>query len=64
MYLNLLFCDNMTKENKNVEDIDEDELEELFEKEIKKKRDPKHRGYGEYEKRKIYRGPSVKKNDL
>ncbi|WMW22719.1 hypothetical protein RE476_02550 [Methanolobus mangrovi] len=42
--------------------IDEDDLEELFEKHLKKKEDPKHRGYGDYERRRIYRGPSVKRD--
>ncbi|WP_091934121.1 hypothetical protein [Methanolobus profundi] len=44
------------------EEIDEDELEELFEKHLKRREDPKHRGYGDYERRRIYRGPSVKRD--
>jgi len=35
-------------------------VEELFEQELQKKVRPKHRGYGDYEKR-VYRGPSVKR---
>ena len=46
----------------NAESMDEDELEELFEKHLKKREDPKHRGYGDYERRRIYRGPSVKRD--
>ncbi|MBP1909100.1 hypothetical protein [Methanolobus bombayensis] len=49
------------KENRNADEIDEDELDELFEQNIKKRREPKHRGYGNYERRRIYKGPSVKK---
>ncbi|WP_342305311.1 hypothetical protein [Methanolobus sp. ZRKC5] len=43
-------------------DIGEDELEELFEKQLQKKGDQKHRGYGDYERRRIYRGPDVKRD--
>jgi len=43
------------------EEIDEDELDELFEQHIKRRGDPKHRGYGNYERKRIYRGPSVKR---
>ncbi len=41
---------------------DEEELEELLELELSKKEKPKHRGYGDYERRKIYRGPSVERD--
>ncbi len=45
----------------NNDSIDEDELEEMLEDQSKLKEKPKHRGYGDYERRGIYRGPSVKK---
>ncbi|AFV22322.1 hypothetical protein Mpsy_0109 [Methanolobus psychrophilus R15] len=41
--------------------IDEDELEEMLQDQSKLKEKPKHRGYGDYERRGIYRGPTVKK---
>ena len=41
--------------------IDENELEEMLQDQSKLKEKPKHRGYGDYERRGIYRGPSVKK---
>lgn len=37
-----------------------DDIEDLLEKELKKKTRSKHRGYGDYEKR-IYSGPDVKR---
>ena len=40
--------------------IDDDELEEMLGEQSKLKEKPKHRGYGDYERRGIYRGPSVK----
>ncbi|MDG6243727.1 MAG: hypothetical protein QCH31_04945 [Methanolobus sp.] len=40
----------------------EEELEELLEKEFRKKTDPKHRGYGDYERKRIYRGPSIRRD--
>ncbi|WP_256623528.1 hypothetical protein [Methanolobus chelungpuianus] len=40
--------------------IDEDELERMLEEQSKLKEKPKHRGYGDYERRGIYRGPDVK----
>lgn len=43
-------------------ELDEDELDELFEKQVQKKGDKKHRGYGDYERRRIYRGPDVKRD--
>ncbi|SDF95937.1 hypothetical protein SAMN04488589_1824 [Methanolobus vulcani] len=49
-------------EKEKKEEMDEDELDELFEQHIKRREDPKHRGYGDYERRRIYRGPSVKKD--
>lgn len=52
----------MSNENEKADDIDEDELEELFEKHAKKREEPKHRGYGGYERNKIYRGPSVERD--
>ncbi|MFA0823750.1 MAG: hypothetical protein ACC612_12800 [Methanomethylovorans sp.] len=36
------------------------EVEELLEQNLKRKVRAKHRGYGDYEKR-VYRGPSVKR---
>lgn len=48
-------------ENKT-DELNEDELDELFEKQLKKREDPKHRGYGDYERRRIYKGPSVKRD--
>ncbi|MEZ5334008.1 MAG: hypothetical protein R2741_01565 [Methanolobus sp.] len=50
------------EKDSNAESMDEDELEELLEKQLKKREDPKHRGYGDYERRRIYRGPSVKRD--
>ncbi|WP_406657538.1 hypothetical protein V7O62_03000 [Methanolobus sp. ZRKC2] len=47
----------MSEEN----DVSEDELEELLEEQSKLKEKPKHRGYGDYERRGIYRGPAIKK---
>jgi hypothetical protein len=41
--------------------IDENELEEMLQDQSKLKEKPKHRGYGDYERRGIYRGPTVKK---
>jgi len=63
----LIFCDNMLekdeKQNKMYgHELEEHELDELFEEQIKKRDDPKHRGYGDYERKRIYRGPSVKRN--
>ncbi|MDK2833443.1 MAG: hypothetical protein PWP63_530 [Methanolobus sp.] len=40
--------------------IDEDELERMLEEQSKLKEKPKHRGYGDYERRGIYRGPDAK----
>jgi hypothetical protein len=40
--------------------IDEEELEKMLEDQSRLKEKPKHRGYGDYERRGIYRGPSVK----
>ncbi len=40
--------------------IDEEELEKMLEDHSRLKEKPKHRGYGDYERRGIYRGPSVK----
>jgi hypothetical protein len=50
------------EESRNANEIDEDELDELFEQHVKRREDPKHRGYGDYERRRIYRGPSVKRD--
>jgi hypothetical protein len=40
--------------------IDEEELEKMLEDQSRLREKPKHRGYGDYERRGIYRGPSVK----
>jgi len=40
--------------------IDEEELEKMLEEQSRLREKPKHRGYGDYERRGIYRGPSVK----
>ncbi|MDI3486011.1 MAG: hypothetical protein PWQ50_1231 [Methanolobus sp.] len=50
------------EKDRNTEEIDEDELDELFEQHVKRREDPKHRGYGNYERRRIYKGPSVKRD--
>ncbi|MGB3907587.1 MAG: hypothetical protein WBL02_04035 [Methanomethylovorans sp.] len=47
-------------ESLNTDQAEWEEVEELLEKQIRKKVRAKHRGYGDYEKR-IYRGPSVKR---
>ncbi|WP_407356922.1 hypothetical protein [Methanolobus sp. WCC5] len=57
----------MTADDKRTDGINEgetaeEELEELLEKEFRKKTDPKHRGYGDYERKRIYRGPSVRRD--
>ncbi|WP_321428783.1 hypothetical protein [uncultured Methanolobus sp.] len=49
------------EENRDAEEMGEEELDELFEQHIKRREDPKHRGYGDYERRRIYKGPSVKR---
>ncbi|WP_340818482.1 hypothetical protein [Methanolobus sp. WCC4] len=55
--------DTEEQKHQDNEEISEDELEELLERQLKKKiDDPKHRGYGDYERRRIYRGPSVKRD--
>lgn len=63
----MINCDIMKDDNKNTDVInevetEEEELEELLEKEFRKKTDPKHRGYGDYERKRIYRGPSVRRD--
>ncbi|WP_094228512.1 hypothetical protein [Methanolobus psychrotolerans] len=56
-------CDHMAAEDEKGEELlNEEDLEELFEKNLKKKEEPKHRGYGDYERKRIYRGPSVKRD--
>ncbi|QLC49807.1 hypothetical protein HWN40_05880 [Methanolobus zinderi] len=45
------------------EELTDEELEELLEEHSKLKEKPKHRGYGDYERRRIYRGPSVKRDE-
>ena len=52
----------MKDKKRNERELNEDELEELFEKQIRKREDPKHRGYGDYERKRIYRGPDVKRD--
>lgn len=47
--------DNLASDTTEWEDV-----EELLEKQLKLKAKAKHRGYGDYEKR-VYRGPSVKR---
>ncbi len=47
--------DNLTSDQTKGEDV-----EELLEQQLKMKARAKHRGYGDYEKR-VYRGPSVKR---
>ncbi|MBN2110378.1 MAG: hypothetical protein JW705_04735 [Methanosarcinaceae archaeon] len=41
--------------------LTDDELEEMLEEQSKLKEKPKHRGYGDYERKGIYRRPAVKK---
>lgn len=43
------------------DELTDDELEELLEEQSRLKEKPKHRGYGDYERKGIYRGPAVKK---
>lgn len=52
----------MPEKEKNTDPLTEEELEELFDKQLKKRDEPKHRGYGDYERKRIYRGPSVKRD--
>ncbi len=51
----------MQNENKpeDEDELDEDELEEMLIRLSGKRNDKKHRGYGEYERRGIYRGVKV-----
>lgn len=51
-----------TEDERKDNEINEDELDELFEKQVQKKGDQKHRGYGDYERRRIYRGPDVRRD--
>ncbi|AEH60016.1 BRD group protein [Methanosalsum zhilinae DSM 4017] len=46
----------MQNENKPENEPDEDELEEMLILQSRKQNDKKHRGYGKYERRGIYRG--------
>lgn len=42
--------------------VTDEELELMLEEHSRPKEKPKHRGYGKYERRGIYRGPSVRKD--